>query len=68
MRAVARFLWEMESADLPLRIHDVQLGSRTEGRDDLSVQLHFSTLYAPPAEVEEGAPSGPAAGRGEEEL
>ena len=50
MRAVARFLWEMESADLPLRIHDVQLGSRTEGRDDLSLQLSFSTLYAPLAE------------------
>ena len=40
----------MESADLPLRIHDVQLGSRTEGRDDLSLQLSFSTLYAPLAE------------------
>ena len=50
MRAVARFLWQMESADLPLRVHDVQLGSRTEGRDDLSLQLHFSTLYTPPVE------------------
>jgi len=49
MRSVARFLWEMHSSQVPLRIHDLQLGSRTEGRDDLSLQLRFSTLYAPPA-------------------
>ena len=58
---------EMESADLPLRIHDVQLGSRTEGRDDLSLQLHFSTLYAPAPELAQAAPASGGADRGGEE-
>ena len=66
MRAVGRFLWQMESADIPLRIHDLQLGSRTEGRDALSLQLRFSTLYAPAAERGPAAP-GVAAARGGEE-
>lgn len=45
MKAVARFLWLVETTSLPLRIEDLQLGSRTEGRDDLSLQLRISTLY-----------------------
>ena len=45
MSAVARFLWLLETTSLPLRIKDLQLGSRTEGRDDLSLQLRISTLY-----------------------
>jgi hypothetical protein len=45
MRSVARFLWQVETCALPLRIHELQLGSRTEGADDLSLQLKLSTLY-----------------------
>ena len=44
MAAVAGFLWRLESAKLPLRIKDVQIGGR-EGSDDLSLQMQVSTLY-----------------------
>ncbi len=46
MRSVARFLWLAETTDLPLRIQELQLGARTEGADDLSLQLELSTIYA----------------------
>jgi hypothetical protein len=45
MRAVARFLWEVETTGLPLRIAELQLGARREGGDELSLQLRASTLY-----------------------
>lgn len=45
MRSVARFLWRVESAELPLRVREMQIGSRTEGTDDLSLQLSLSTVY-----------------------
>jgi hypothetical protein len=45
MRAVARFLYLAETTTLPLRIRELQIGSRKEGTDDLSVQLKLSTLY-----------------------
>jgi Tfp pilus assembly protein PilO len=44
MQAVAGFLWRVESAPLPLRVHQLQLGARKDGEDDLSLQLHLSTL------------------------
>ena len=45
MRSAARFLWLMETTDLPLRVHELQLGARREGADDLSLQVRASTLY-----------------------
>lgn len=68
MRAVSRLLWLMQSAELPLRIQDLQLGSRTEGRDDLSLQVHFSTLYAPSDKRPASAAAAPAPKRAEDEL
>lgn len=44
MRNVARFLWRVESADLPLKIKDLQLTARREGEDDLSLQVRVGTL------------------------
>jgi hypothetical protein len=35
----------METTDLPLRVHELQLGARREGADDLSLQVRASTLY-----------------------
>jgi hypothetical protein len=54
MASVARFLWRVETTTLPLRIRDLTLGSRTEGEDDLSLQLQLSTLYAPSGAAEAG--------------
>jgi len=45
MRAVARFLWLAESATSPVRIEKLQLASKQEGADDLTLTLHLSTVY-----------------------
>jgi len=45
MRAVSRFLYQVQTARFPLRIRDMQLGTRQEGADDLTLQLRVSTLY-----------------------
>jgi len=53
MSAVARFLWLLETTDMPLRIKELQLGSRKDGTDDLALTLRISALYlAPEAEGE----------------
>lgn len=44
MSAVAKFLWHIETASLPLRVQQLQLGARKEGADDLSLQLTLSSL------------------------
>jgi len=43
--SVARFLWEIETAALPVKIKDMQLGSSSESGDSMSLQLHLSALY-----------------------
>ena len=45
MLAVSKFLWRVETATLPVRIADLQVNSRKDGADDLSIQLGISTLY-----------------------
>lgn len=47
MRSVAKFLWLVESASLPVRIEHVQIGSRKEGADALSLQVGLSSLCMP---------------------
>ncbi len=43
--SVARFLWQIETAALPVKIKDMQLGSGSESGDRMSLQLHLSALY-----------------------
>jgi hypothetical protein len=66
MSAVSRLLWRIESARIPVKVKMLQLGSRKDGMDDLSLQLKVSTLYAPagPAPPEPLA-KGPKPARGE---
>jgi len=45
MESVSRFLWRLETGDVPARLKTVQLRSRKEKIDDLSLQLRVSTLY-----------------------
>ena len=59
MDAVSRLLRRIETAKIPVKIKMVQLGSRKEGTDDLSLHLRVSTLYLPEAP----APAGRAASR-----
>lgn len=42
--AVARFLWQIETAPLPIKVKDMQLGSSNESGQSMSVQLRLSTL------------------------
>ena len=57
MQSVARFLWLVETSEHPLKIEQMQLGSRKEGRDDLSLQLRLSALYIPGQAGGEGEPT-----------
>lgn len=66
MRAVARFLWHTETTALPLRVRELQLGARTEGQDDLSLQLKLSTLYAAGSPEQGGSPPPPGPEEGDE--
>ncbi|MHC4331563.1 MAG: hypothetical protein ACYSWW_25955 [Planctomycetota bacterium] len=45
LESVARFLWQIETAALPVKIKDIQLGSSSESGDSMSLQLHLSALY-----------------------
>ncbi len=60
LESVARFLWQIETAALPVKIKDMQLGSSSEAGDSMSVQLHLSALYlgAQKKQVETGQPEG----------
>ena len=44
MRAVTGFLWRLENASFPVRVAELQIGTRKEGADDLSLQLRISAL------------------------
>ena len=48
MRQIARFLWSIESARIPIRLNDVKIQSTREGTDQLNVKLVVSALYMPP--------------------
>jgi len=42
--AIARFLWQIETAPLPIKVKDMQLGSSNESGQSMSVQLRLSAL------------------------
>ena len=45
MNSISRFVWCLETAEIPIKVKVLSLASRKEGIDDLSLQLRFSTLY-----------------------
>lgn len=47
MESVVGFLWRLESSEMPVRVAEMQIGSRREGQDDLSLQLRVSALCRP---------------------
>jgi hypothetical protein len=49
MRQIARILWSIESADIPIRLNDMKISTAREGTDNLDVKLIVSSLYMPPA-------------------
>ncbi len=48
MRQVARMLWSIESANIPIRLNDMKITTTREGTDNLDVKLIVSALYMPP--------------------
>jgi hypothetical protein len=48
MSQIGRFLWRIQTAPVPARITDLQINSRKEGTDDLSLTLGVSTIYLAP--------------------
>jgi len=51
MRSARDLLWRIESTRIPVRIKMLQLGSRKDGTDDLTVHIRVSTLYRPETET-----------------
>jgi hypothetical protein len=45
LESVSQFLWQIETAALPAKIRDMQLGSGSESESVMSLQLHLSVLY-----------------------
>ena len=45
LRSVTDFLYKVQTAKMPVRIRELQIASRVEGNDDLTLQLHISTLW-----------------------
>ena len=42
--SLAKLLWSIETATIPIRVNDVQIVPRKEGSDDLNLQMGISTL------------------------
>lgn len=45
MEQVARFLHQVQMARVPVRVTDVQISSRKEGTDDLSINVGVATIH-----------------------
>ena len=45
LRSVAQLLWQIETAALPIKVKNMQLGLASEGEDSMSLQLRLSALY-----------------------
>jgi hypothetical protein len=45
MESTAKFLWKMQGSAFPLKVLDFQLSSRSDGANDLALQVKVSTLY-----------------------
>lgn len=45
LSAVARFLHQVETDELPVKVKDMQIGSASESGDSMSLQLRLSAVY-----------------------
>jgi len=64
MSAVAQFLFRVQTSKLPVEPEDMEISSRREGADDLTLTLHISGLYLPAdwKIAQAGAPAAAAGG------
>jgi Tfp pilus assembly protein PilO len=54
MQQVARFLYAVEVAQIPVRVSDMTLSARREGTDELNLQIGLATIYLPPEPPKNG--------------
>jgi len=45
MQSVTRFLWNLETAQIPLKVRSYQLGSKNETAEEMTLQVELSTVY-----------------------
>jgi hypothetical protein len=60
MAQISRFLWHVESAQMPTCIVDLQISTRKEATDDLSLQMGVSTVCLIPDTEKDAAEGGAA--------
>jgi hypothetical protein len=61
MNAIGHFLYQLEQTKLPLRLKDIQLSTRQEAADDMSLQVRVSAIYfAADSEKKSSEAAGPA--------
>lgn len=55
MAQIGNFLYRIQTATIPVKVVDLQISTRKEGADDLSIQLGISTIYFAPDEKKSAA-------------
>jgi Tfp pilus assembly protein PilO len=69
MAQIGRFLYKIQTANIPVRITDLTISSHKEGTDDLSITFGVATIYQlPPADNNRNAANQTAAAMVREEL
>ncbi len=48
MGQIGRFLYRLQTAEIPVRVADMTINSRKDGTDDLGIVLSISTIYLSP--------------------
>jgi hypothetical protein len=61
MKAVTLFLVRAEAAKIPMRVTELQLGTRKDGADDFTLHVRLSTLYQSAQVAQVGKAAAPAA-------
>ena len=48
MDQIARFLYHIQTANIPVKVLDLTITPRKEGTDDLTLQMGLATIFLPP--------------------
>jgi hypothetical protein len=61
MAGMTSFLWRVRNATIPIRVTELQISSRKDGVDDLTMQIGLTTIFYAPAPLG-GRPAQASAG------
>jgi hypothetical protein len=62
--SLRKFLLQIQGASIPIKVTETQVSARKEGMDDLSFQLHISTIYTPARPAQAAATTAQSGGNG----